>query len=308
MDVTECRFALSPSNLQNQPVEVGTVQWGRDYSAALSQSRETGKPIFLLFQEVPGCSGCRQFGTEVLSHPLVKAAVEESFEPLLIHNNKGGEDERVRERFNEPAWNYQVVRFLDAEGQDIIPRRDRVWQIQGITRRMILVLEKTRRLVPDYLRLLADETDQSRHGQVVFSTHCFWTGELRLGAIEGVIGTEAGWYEGREVTIVTYHRDRVSLFQLVGQARELEITQGIYLADAAERNSLVGIEPGLEIKTLTDSYRPASESDQKRQLQGTVFAKLDLTPAQATKVNAFARTQPEQAATFLTEEQRKIIR
>lgn len=139
----------------NQPVEVGTITWGRDLEAALDQSRETGKPVFLLFQEVPGCAGCRQFGQEVLSDPGVKAGVEEAFVPLLIHNNKGGEDERVRELFGEPAWNYQVVRFLGANGRDIIPRKDRVWDTEGIVNRMIQVLKKVDRPVPDVLRTLA---------------------------------------------------------------------------------------------------------------------------------------------------------
>lgn len=137
----------------NQPVEVGTIDWGRDLEVALTRSKETEKPVFLLFQEVPGCAGCRQFGQEVLSHPGVKAGVEEAFIPLLIHNNKGGEDERVRERFGEPAWNYQVVRFLDSEGRDIIPRRDRVWDTAGVVSRMIQVLKKTGRPIPESLRL-----------------------------------------------------------------------------------------------------------------------------------------------------------
>ena len=40
------------------PVELGTVKWGRDYDAGLKTVKETvketGKPMFLLFQEVPG--------------------------------------------------------------------------------------------------------------------------------------------------------------------------------------------------------------------------------------------------------------
>ncbi len=35
-------------------VEVGKVKWGRDLDAALAKSKKTGRPIFILFQEVPG--------------------------------------------------------------------------------------------------------------------------------------------------------------------------------------------------------------------------------------------------------------
>ena len=34
--------------------ELGTVKWGRDMDAALETSKESGKPVFALFQEVPG--------------------------------------------------------------------------------------------------------------------------------------------------------------------------------------------------------------------------------------------------------------
>lgn len=38
----------------NQPEELGQVAWGRDLDAAKAKSAQTGKPILLLFQEVPG--------------------------------------------------------------------------------------------------------------------------------------------------------------------------------------------------------------------------------------------------------------
>lgn len=38
----------------NRPAETGIVTWGRDLDAALAQSASSGKPVMLLFQEVPG--------------------------------------------------------------------------------------------------------------------------------------------------------------------------------------------------------------------------------------------------------------
>lgn len=35
-------------------IEIGDVAWGRDLDAALAASRDTGKPVLVLFQEVPG--------------------------------------------------------------------------------------------------------------------------------------------------------------------------------------------------------------------------------------------------------------
>lgn len=36
------------------PVELGSVQWERKLEPALEKSAKDGKPVFLLFQEIPG--------------------------------------------------------------------------------------------------------------------------------------------------------------------------------------------------------------------------------------------------------------
>ncbi len=51
------------------PVEIGDVRWGRDLPTALAQSASSGKPVLVLFQEVPGCAGCQKFGRDVLRTP-----------------------------------------------------------------------------------------------------------------------------------------------------------------------------------------------------------------------------------------------
>ena len=48
-----CATAYGGQAGQN-PVEVGNVDWGRDFDAALKMSAESGKPVLVLFQEVPG--------------------------------------------------------------------------------------------------------------------------------------------------------------------------------------------------------------------------------------------------------------
>ena len=73
---------------QKQPIEVGLIQWQKNYQQALKHSQKSNKPIFALFQEVPGCSGCKKFGREVLSHPLLVEAIENEFIPLLVYNNR----------------------------------------------------------------------------------------------------------------------------------------------------------------------------------------------------------------------------
>jgi hypothetical protein len=45
---------MGAPSVDENPAEVGKVTWGRDLEAALTASAETGKPVFVLFQEVPG--------------------------------------------------------------------------------------------------------------------------------------------------------------------------------------------------------------------------------------------------------------
>jgi len=40
--------------VENQVEELGQVHWGRSLDEAKAQSAESGKPILVLFQEVPG--------------------------------------------------------------------------------------------------------------------------------------------------------------------------------------------------------------------------------------------------------------
>ena len=287
----------------NQPVEVGQVEWLRDLDQALEQSSATGKPVFALFQEVPGCAGCKQFGRDVLSNPVVVDGIEEAFVPLLIHNNTPGRDAQVLAAFGEPAWNYQVVRFLDDQADDIIPRRDRVWDTVPLVNRMVETLTVAGRSVPAYLRLIEQEHAE-RLELVHFAQSCFWVGEMELGQIEGVVATEAAFMGGHEVTSVWFDPQQVSLLDLSLQAQSRRMASVIFAGDAG-RAELEG--SGLSVLPLdTSSYRVAPGRDQKHQIR-SVRGLDDLSISQLTKVNAFFRSSAKKAAEYLAPSQRALV-
>lgn len=286
-----------------QPIEAGKVIWERDVQVALASSKSSGKPVFALFQEIPGCAGCQQFGRDVLSNPLLVEAIQSEFTPLLVHNNKGGADAAVLKRFGEPSWNYQVVRFLNAEAEDIIPRKDKVWDTGGIAQRMITTLMKAKRPVPGYLSLLANEHSAGLK-QAVFAMHCFWTGEMELGKMEGVIMTEAGFMAGREVTAVRYDPSVISLPQLIAAAEKVQCANAVWIPAADFENAKAS---RLSIGPIS-GYRAAPLSDQKKQLGGTAAERLTLSAAQATKVNAWIRVAPKKAVSFLAPSQIRQLR
>jgi hypothetical protein len=80
------------------------------------------------------------------------------FEPVVIRNNVEGYERTILERYDEPTWNNPVVRFVDEEGKDVIPRKDRVWTTGGLLGRMAKALEAAGRDVPAWLATAANET------------------------------------------------------------------------------------------------------------------------------------------------------
>ncbi|HRI61999.1 MAG TPA: thioredoxin family protein, partial [Saprospiraceae bacterium] len=109
-----------PNN--NQPTELGKVNWLRDLAAGKAEAEKSGKPILILFQEVPGCSNCTRYGNSTLSHPLIVEAIERYFVPVCIYNNKGGADAEALKTFQETAWNNPVVRIVRADYKDVVLR------------------------------------------------------------------------------------------------------------------------------------------------------------------------------------------
>jgi len=285
-----------------QPEAVGKVRWGRNLNAALATSRHSGKPVFALFQEVPGCAGCRQFGHDVLSNPLIVEAIETEFTPLLIHNNAPGADAQVLKLFGEPAWNYQVVRFLDAGANDLIPRKDQVWTTGPLAERMVTSLRQAGRAVPPYLELLAAEHSPNLK-QAVFAMYCFWTGEMELGKIEGVITTEAGFMSGHEVTLVRYDPEVITLTALIAEAAKVRCANAVWVPEGD-----LPMATASRLKAgVISGYQTAPVADQKKQLQGTAAAGLSLQGAQATKVNAWIRLDASKAMSFLSASQRAAL-
>ena len=288
-----------PSN----PVEIGNVNWGRDLKAAFSTSEQSGKPVFLLFQEVPGCAGCQKFGREVLSDPLLVEAIEENFHPVVVFNNRNsGSDFAILKKYKEPAWNYQVVRFVDYKGDDIVPRKDKVWTTGGIATRMVAALRQAQRPVPKYLLTIAARSRTDSTTLAAFAMSCFWTGEYRLGKIDGVLATEAGWLDGREVTLVRYDKNSVSLESLAQQAAKVQCAQKVYTSNG---KPLAGLKGG----KLTRDYRTASATDQKRQLSRWPALRQvpSINAMQLTKINSLAPDNRQQAIEWLSPKQRAAL-
>ncbi|HMU04807.1 MAG TPA: VPGUxxT family thioredoxin-like (seleno)protein, type 2, partial [Saprospiraceae bacterium] len=225
---TYCQPFLYP---KDNPVELGKVRWLRDYDEALQQSKEKNLPIFILFQEVPGCANCTKFGNSIISHPLIVEAIETCFVPLCIYNNKGGKDKVILEKFNEPSWNNPVVRIINHQEKDIVKRQADFRNISKTVATIINALQSSGKEVDEYLQLLLQETSaiaENKTDEVYFSMYCFWTGEREIAALDGVLATEAGFMHGKEVVKVTYDKDRTSIDVLADKAKNKGCADQIY--------------------------------------------------------------------------------
>ncbi len=267
------------------PAELGQVHWLRDLDAGLAASRQSGLPVFVLFQEVPGCATCVAFGQDALSQPLLVEAIETLFVPVCIDNSAGGKDAEMLRRYDEPAFNFPVCRFFGPDGTELLPRRDRIWTSGGIATRMVGALAAAGRPAPEWLLLAEAGLALERQQTATFAMSCFWEGEAHLGALEGVVSTRPGFVAGQEVVEVAYDPTRVAYGTLVKEAGSMQCASTVW-AHAGEQLAAAKELVGERARELTGPVRDAGADDRTRSLAGRPAAYLPLLPVQAARVNA----------------------
>jgi hypothetical protein len=281
-----------------QPKELGLVHFSRDLDLSFQESARDGRPVLILFDEVPGCATCQGYGESVLSDPLLVEAIETLFVPVAIFNNLGGKDAQALRTFGEPAWNNPVVRIVDAEQRALGPRVAGEYTSAGLLESMVSSLRHAKRPVPGYLQLLADEKAAERKGTVraLLSMYCFWSGEACLGGIEGVIATRTGYVEGREAVEVEIDPSVLGYRDLIARVVEKRCATSVWArTDAEERIALqVG---GIEVARTQELLR-ASAKDDKYQLASTKWKTVHMTRTQATRANALVGAGKDPSPVF----------
>ncbi|MCB9276363.1 MAG: thioredoxin family protein [Lewinellaceae bacterium] len=273
------------TNAASPPEELGRAHWLRDFEQGLERAGREGKLVFLLFQEVPGCSTCRNFGQEVLSHPLIVEAIETLFVPVAIYNNKGGKDAEVLKFYNEPAWNNPVVRIVGFSRFDAAPRVSGNYSQLGVVQSMVFALEQHGQAVPAYLRLFYEELQAERQGTetLTLSMYCFWTGEKQLGQLDGVVDTHTGFMNGQEVVQVTYNPGVLSFEAIVKTGRQQHCADRVFTHSETQQKAATALL-GKENTAPASTFRPGREP--KYYLSKTHYRAVPMTPLQAARANA----------------------
>jgi len=265
--ITSCTaVAQEQTNPKNQNEELGKVHWYRDYTTALTLAEKQNKAVLILFQEVPGCATCRNYGHNVLTHPLMVDAIENEFIALAIYNNKGGADAKVLERYGEPSWNNPVVRIVNAKGDDLVKRVAGNYSAIGLQQAMVAALKKQGKETPAYIDLLGQDLAAIKGRKIEqqhYKMYCFWSGSKHLAESDGVLATESGFMNGHEVVKVTYDANVIDKNKLTQHAEQQQCSP--ISSHASYRRS------------VKDDYYYLQHSD---------YRYLPLTDLQKTKINA----------------------
>ena len=251
-------------NPQKQPVELGKVNWNRDYYQAVENAKNEEKGILILFQEVPGCATCQHYGSKALSHPLIVEAIESEFVPLAIFNNNEGHDAEILSLYNEPSWNNPVVRIVSANGTNLVPRVSGDYSSKGLVNAMRAALIRQNRPIPEYLNLLNEELSKISKKKAeteYFKMYCFWSGEKHFGKAQGVVSAKAGFMGGNEVVKVQYDPNFIDREELIEYAKKGKC------------------------QSVKNSGFRFSNKDHLFYLRGTEYKYLPLTEFQKIKIN-----------------------
>ena len=264
----------------NQPVELGQVHWLRDYDEALAQSVTNDLPVFMFFQEVPGCHTCSTFGNDIMSHPLIIEAIETHFIPLVIYNNKGGADAKILKKYKEPSWNNPVIRIVNSEGRDIVKRHSGSYKPSAIVSTIQNALLASNQITPNYINLLQQELSDNKE-EAVLSMYCFWTGEKEIGSMAGVQSTQAGYMNGTEVVKVSYDPKQISYAKLVSESSKKRCADKVYTNN--KKKKLIADKENIPTKDI-NKYRV--DHQDKYYLSQTEYQNIPMLNIQATKANA----------------------
>ena len=270
---------LNNNKICAQAEELGKVKWGRNLEQAQLESKTTGKPILILFQEIPGCSTCKGYGNGSLSQPLIVEAIETYFIPLAIHNNKTGKDKEVLDFFKEPAWNNPVVRIVDNTLKDICDRLSENYTSFGLVSKINATLIKKNIVIPHYLKIIEEEFLAQASGmeKAYVGMYCFWSGEKCYAQAPGVVATKAGFMGGSEVVEIIYNPKATNLDAILNHGQKMNCADKVF-------QDVEFVKSKTKIQQVHKSVFKA-DKESKYYIYNSNYKYLPMTELQANKVN-----------------------
>ncbi len=271
---------------KDQRVELGKVDWHEGLTKARKKAENTGRPIFLLFTEVPGCSTVKGYGRNVLAHPQVSDAIEAAFVPAVVYNNQEGKHRKLLNSFGEPTWNNPAVRIIRSERSMLAQRLYGDYSVGATVRTMVRALIEADREVPSYLELLDRRYNSGSTDTAAFSMYCYWSGEAEIGRLPSVRSTRPGFIAGGEGVQVIFDPERSSLAELADKVISSGAADHFHARTEEQLRKVRSELSGSRVShDPTARFRYKASSDD-HYLQGSAYSELELHEIQKTRVNS----------------------
>lgn len=285
--------------------EFANISWDFEFDNASEFAGRKGYPMLVLLVELPASPASVQFGQEVLSHPLIHDAIESQFVHVAVFNGLDENAERTRKLLGERRFGDSVIHLITPDHKPLVKRLANNRTVAGLAGAMVTALEKSKRSVPLFLQLLAEETGARtcETRRATFQTHCFWEGESALGRVPGVLSTTPGFIQSKEVVEVEYDPGAISLEGLYSIAKSKDVATGIVARNESEA-FIAGKLFGENVLLTDEATRPDAEP--KYYLAKTLYRHVPMTSLQASRINA-AIHRKEDPSAFLSRRQKGFL-
>lgn len=252
------------------------------------------------------------YGRTLMSHPLIIDAIECCFVPVCIYNSsRGGHDGQMLRRFKERPMNYPVVRIVTHDEKELTGRISDYRSSGKLLDGMVKALEKAKLEIPEWLGLLRDEmlVRDPRGGRrlekAAFAMSCFWSGEAKLGGIEGVHKTAVGMLRGKEVVEVVFDAQVLKYEDLVREAKKLKCATTVFARTDEQMEAARKIVKDKAVRN-DESVKLALQKDQKHSMGRSPLRFVPMTDTQACRVNS-ALGKKKKPDDFLSPSQQKLL-
>ena len=310
---------------QNTREELGQLKFKYNASSfqnALEESRDTEKPVLIVFHEILGSADAIAFGKTVLSHPLLIEAAESMFVTVLVDMaGTNPDDVQIISRYHENRHNDTVVRIVNGKGNDLVARLEgRRCSIGDIVKSMRGALERKQLQVPIYLTFLEMEYLARVHTpspasrgpakEIVFKTEATTKAEIDFAELNGVIDVECGNLCGSRAVKVTYNSEVIDCKALLLHAIFHMDIETVYWTNWYE---MMAMQSGLEMDAKPNFVELNSNiftrgKNPKNFLRTTLLRYVPLTALQALQANlAISKNNRELALNILSPRQLAIL-
>jgi hypothetical protein len=165
---------------------------------------------------------------------------------------------------------------MNADRREYVPRHAGDYTVKGLLGSMRAALKSAGRDVPKWLAVSLPPT---RTETATFGMYCFWSGEVAIGGLDGVISTQAGFLDGHEVVEATFDPTVISFEALYTKAKAAGQADHVFARSEAQAKAVAGAR-------RTDAPIRRSKKDDKYQIRRHPLNRLALSAAQRTKINA----------------------